>query len=321
MSNTESSIQPGPVALDIDRCEVPIRTVGPFKQSVRRRMSAGTLVLIGLIQLLVVVSAVNASSQLTPRQREEPPQQQPQQNLAAAGNYTTAERQQALTEAIDEFRTENGDIDVSLAISIAGTELTYGDDAAMETASAVKLEILVRWLALRQDGALPQDELGLARDMITNSSNDATNALCTKIAGIGHEVTVPGGTNACVDDSLWGMDETTASDALRVVDAAFGDELLTRESRGLVRELTGSITPEQAWGVSSAANEDEAVYLKNGWDARDNGWVAHSVGLIQDDQPLRIAVLTDRNGDFDSGVTHVERLAELARQAAQGTPQ
>src|SRR5699024_750552 len=100
---------------------------------------------------------------------------------------------------------------------------------------------------------------------------------------------VPGGTNACVKTSLWGTDETTAADALRVVDAAFGGELLNRKSRSLVRELTGSITSGQAWGISSAADTGEKVYLKNGWDIRDHGWVTHSIGMIQDDRPLRIA--------------------------------
>lgn len=153
--------------------------------------------------------------------------------------------------------------------------------------------------------------------MITRSDNEATSELCELLADEATAVDVPGGTGACVGESGWGTDETTAADQAEVLTAAFGDAILDSDSRDLVRELMGSVTTEQAWGVAAAADSGERTWLKNGWDIRDNGWLAHSVGVIDshDGEPVYLTVLTNGNDTRTEGIAHVEHLAELARDA------
>lgn len=225
--------------------------------------------------------------------------------------------QQRFTELIDGYMAEN-DLAADVAVSDGGVELVYSSGSGFETASIVKVEILVRWLLVRQDGDLPAREHSLAQRMIVESDNAATDQLCAIITGLTDPDDVPGGVGACTASDFWGVDVTSAADQLHVLDAAFNSARLTPHSRDVVRDLMSSVVPYQAWGISAAASGAEQVWLKNGWDRRD-GWIVHSIGLIDAPVPIRIAVLTQNHVDFETGVSHVEELAKLAREALSPT--
>lgn len=264
-----------------------------------------------VVQILVVVLAMTGSADGSQAPHDDDSALTP----VGVTAIEQQERQSALTAAVHDYLADNPGLSASVAIGIPDLLLVHGRESAFETASIVKLEILVRWLLLRQDGTLPKSELELARSMITTSDNAATDELCAIIAPLTPPDAIPGDTGACAADGLWGTDSTTAEAQLRVLESAFGTDLLTSDSRSVVRELTGKVVADQRWGVSAVAGEGEAVWLKNGWDERDGGWVVHSVGVIDAANPIRIAVLTSGSPDYAAGVAHVEALAGLARTA------
>ncbi|TQL77140.1 hypothetical protein FB566_2690 [Stackebrandtia endophytica] len=217
-------------------------------------------------------------------------------------------------ELVGGYFADNREVTGSVALRVGDQEWGYEVDRPFETASIVKVEILVRWLLARQDGGLPPDEYLLAERMMVGSDNEATNELCLIIAGRTSPGDVPGGTGACSLDGYWGSDLTTASSQLDILDEAMNSRRLTMESRQVVRELMSSVTDEQRWGVSAAALDDESVWLKNGWDDRE-GWLVHSIGVIDGPQQITLAILTFGSPDYYTGISHVEELAKLARQA------
>ncbi|ADD45729.1 serine hydrolase [Stackebrandtia nassauensis] len=230
---------------------------------------------------------------------------------------STTEQRTTLTDTLDAYVRQHPGLIASVSLRHGDTTLDYGADTRYETASVVKVEILVRWLATRQDETLPPKELALAERMITESDNEATSELCELLAAESEPVDIPGGTGVCVDAPGWGTDETTAADQTRILTTAFEAELLTPESHRVVEDLMSDVEPAQAWGVTAAANDGETTWLKNGWDVRDNGWLAHSEGVIDshDGEPVYLTVLTNGNDTEAEGIAHVEDLADIARDS------
>lgn len=226
-------------------------------------------------------------------------------------------QREALTDTADAYLSAHPGLIASISLRHGDTVLDYGAEQRYQTASIVKVEILLRWLTVRQDDTLPEAERELATRMITESDNEATGQLCELLSRLPEATDIPGGTGACVDDPSWGTGETTAADQTELLAAAFDGDLLTDDSRAVVTELMGSVVAPQSWGISAAADEGERTRLKNGWDIRDNGWLAHSEGVIDshDGQPVYLTVLTDGSATEAEGIGHVEDLAELARDA------
>ncbi|MGH8791881.1 MAG: serine hydrolase [Stackebrandtia sp.] len=269
-----------------------------------------------LAAVVVMTAALGAgcdeepAGEITPR-RADPPAS------AAPSEPGAAERQAALESALNEYLDDNPGVSASVSLDVDGSTLHYRDDETFETASIAKLEILTRWLLLRNGDKLPRHELDLASRMITVSDNNAANELCMTIARATRPGDVPGGTDACVDEGLWGEDLTTAADQLAVLNFALDPEgELDEADRDVVLRLMGEIADDQNWGVSAAARDGEPSVLKNGWDVRDGGWVVHSVGVVGDD--LRLAILTHGHADVDSGIASVEDIAALTRAALDG---
>ena len=267
-----------------------------------RRRVLWWVVAVVAVQVMIVVVALTVPASPTEVYRGTGPAGLiPVTEPPVAAEPTRAEFDRLVTNYLDD----NPRLRAAVAIDTGDRVLRYGADERFETASTVKLEILVRWLLLRQDEPLPADETELARAMIVSSDNAATDTLCAIIAPWTPPDAVPGGTGACAADGLWGTDLTDVDGLVQVLDTAFRPGLLTDDSRALVRELTGSVVPGQAWGVTEAAGPDEPVWLKNGWDARDGGWIAHSVGRVGD---VDIVVLTDGSPDYETAVRHVVAL-------------
>lgn len=118
---------------------------------------------------------------------------------------------------------------------------------------------------------------------------------------------------------------TSATDWVRILRHLVGPGRLTASQRAYVLSLMRQVDPDQRWGVGAAATGP--FVNKNGWETVDSGntppepdddgrWITNSVGIVtRHGQQLLMAVLTQHNPDFDSGVRLVERLAVLAGAA------
>ncbi|KOV65504.1 serine hydrolase [Streptomyces sp. MMG1121] len=207
------------------------------------------------------------------------------------------------------------------------TPVVHGEDAAYDTASIVKVDILATLLLQAQDAGrqLTAAERGHAEPMIQRSDNAAADALWREIGqsdglaaankrlGLTSTTGGPG--------SRWGLTRTTASDQIRLLRAVFdsgttaGATPLNAQSRAYIGTLMGQVVPEQSWGVSAADGSGSAKALKNGWLQRTTSglWDVNSVGQVTvKGHRYLVVVLSNGSASMSEGVSLVE---ETARQA------
>lgn len=202
-----------------------------------------------------------------------------------------------------------------------GRSISAGAAAGMTEASVIKLDILQAALYQSQQGN--SFDQGEAELMMDNSDNVAADQVFDEIGGN------PGLQSyndrlGLVDTSLdpdgsWGLSTTAAMDQITLLKALVsGSSPLTLASRQDALSLMGDVEADQDWGVSTPADAATTSKLKNGWlsvDGDDGRWAVNSVGVITaaGDQ-LVLAVLSQHQPDYQSGVDRVEAAARLLAQ-------
>lgn len=235
-----------------------------------------------------------------------------------------------LKTRIDAYLADTGTkVEASVAVERGERRLDYNPGQTHITASIVKVEILAMvqeyWGAV---DAIPEDHRELLHLMITESKNRAATTLYNYLGGVDALVAAHAryGLQDTTPDAegRWGVGWSSAADQLLLTDLAlFTDRgVLDAEQVDLSRELMGGVIEEQAWGVSAAAAEGEAVWLKNGWDVEsqlDGLWVVNSIGVLggEGDEPVKMAVLTSGAVDDVEGVPIVEEIAKIAREVVE----
>ncbi|MFI6249498.1 serine hydrolase [Streptomyces sp. NPDC051016] len=202
----------------------------------------------------------------------------------------------------------------------SGDSAAYGD-AAFDTASIVKVDILATLLLQAQDAGrhLTATEKAYATKMIENSDNTSASQLWDIIgeaAGLDAAnkrfglTETEGG-----DGALWGLTQTTAADQLTLLQQVFGDDSkLSEASRSYIQGLMKTVESDQRWGVSAAADGSEYA-LKNGWLARSTTglWDVNSIGRVTvDGADYLVAVLSKGTVSQAKGIAVVEGAAKAA---------
>ncbi|WP_406433831.1 class A beta-lactamase-related serine hydrolase [Streptomyces sp. NBC_00631] len=202
----------------------------------------------------------------------------------------------------------------------SGDSATYGD-AAFDTASIVKVDILATLLLQAQDAGrhLTATEKAYATKMIENSDNTSATELwdvigkadgldaANKRFGL---TSTEGG-----DGPLWGLTQTTAADQLTLLQQVFGDDSkLSAASQAYVQGLMKTVESDQRWGVSAAADGSQYA-LKNGWLARSTTglWDVNSIGRVTvGGTDYLVAVLSKGTVSQAKGISVVEAAAKAA---------
>ncbi|MGP4091671.1 serine hydrolase, partial [Streptomyces sp. KR55] len=233
----------------------------------------------------------------------------------------TVDRDALLAEAMPGLPVEDGaDVSVAVLDVDSGESASYGE-GTFDTASIVKVDILATLLLQTQDAGrqLTAAEKSYATAMIEYSDNDSASALWRTIGkaeglDAANERFGLTGTEGG-DGMLWGLTQTTAVDQLALLQQVFGEESeLNAASRSYLRELMGQIAAGQQWGVS-AAGDDTAWALKNGWLPRTATglWDVNSIGRVTvDGRDYLVAVLSDGNSTKEKGIALVEAAARAA---------
>ncbi|OPG05682.1 hypothetical protein B1R27_20370 [Streptomyces sp. GKU 895] len=234
----------------------------------------------------------------------------------------TVDHDALLADAMDAV-TVPDDADVSVAVLDldSGDSATYGD-AAFDTASIVKVDILATLLlqAQDEDRSLTAAEKSYATTMIENSDNASASALWRIIgraAGLDAANKRFGLTDTEGGDGmLWGLTQTTAADQLTLLQQVFGDDSkLSGASRKYLRGLMGQIATGQHWGVSAAA-DGSSWALKNGWLPRSATglWDINSIGRVTaaDGNDYLVVALSDGNATKEKGISLVESAVRAA---------
>ncbi|KOV65797.1 serine hydrolase [Streptomyces sp. MMG1121] len=237
------------------------------------------------------------------------------------------DRDALLNEAMGAVSVPSG-AEVSAAVLAVGSGESAGyGEAAFDTASIVKVDILAALLLQAQDAGrrLTATEQAYATRMIENSDNESATELWHTIgraAGLdaankrfGLTATSGG------DGELWGLTQTTAADQLVLLQQVFGkDSELSADSRTYVQGLMTSVETDQRWGVSAVA-DDNSWALKNGWLARSTTglWDVNSIGRVAvDGTDYLVAVLSKGTRTQDKGIALVEAAAKAAVSAFAG---
>lgn len=241
--------------------------------------------------------------------------------------------QRMLDEGVDDYLDEIDDENryASIAVSNSEFEVAYNGDEQHDTASIVKVEIL--GMLLHEYGSveeIPDWAVTDAEKMIKESDNDATNNILFGLLDghatmrEGHEVFGLTGTEPG-EGERWGLTQTTAVDQLTMLEGALFEGVLTADQIEMARELMGDLADFQNWGVVAGAEDGEAVWMKNGWDVRDDlggEWVVNSIGVIGGDteNPIMLSILTGGAPSEGDGIAMAEDLAEIAREVIDTDP-
>jgi hypothetical protein len=221
------------------------------------------------------------------------------------------------------------------AVSVAaqnldtGARFVAGRRSGMWTASAYKLFVLEA-LLWERGGPLSGYEEDVAERAIENSDNPSGYSLFLAAGGnsglesaahrFGMRHTIPG-----VSDPTF--TRTSAADFLILArNLVSKHSPLTPAARKYALALMADVESDQRWGVSAAADKGSDFYNKNGWLSVDdsNGpgesdggrWAVTSVGIIQvHHHTVLMAVFTQHQPDFETGVHLVERLAKTIAPA------
>jgi beta-lactamase family protein len=175
----------------------------------------------------------------------------------------------------------------------------------------------------RSHEAMSSYQADLARAMITESDNDAADALWNEIGmtELQRFVTAAGMRHTALgQDDYWGLTEVNPHDELLLLHLLMNkNPVLDAASRAYALKLMAEVEPDQGWGVRAGADPDTTVHLKNGWLPDPDEWDINSIGdFTRRDGDYSIVILTSGNPDMEYGVSTVEAVARRINDALDG---
>jgi hypothetical protein len=156
--------------------------------------------------------------------------------------------------------------------------------------------------------------------MITQSNNDATDALWADLGG-------GPGVAACLsrlgvagitpyNGPYWGTSTASARGMATLMSRLAYGNIVNDQHRTAALAMLVSVVPGQRWGVPAGADasSEEIVGVKDGWYPDEDGWRVNSVGFISplspEHFPYAIAVMTNRQTTQEYGIATIEGLAQ-----------
>ncbi|MFF3445072.1 serine hydrolase [Streptosporangium sp. NPDC002721] len=212
-----------------------------------------------------------------------------------------------------------------------GRHYSYHHTLQLPSANTSKVSILTALLLGTRWRELGERARSDAKNMIRFSDNEAAGRLYERIGlrpglasanrrfGLTSTYT-PG--RRCVELYCWSFVQTTVEDQIRLVKAlATGESPLALPERRMALRLMARVAPEQKWGISAGACENDQVALKNGWlrHMANGRWAVASAGLIRGHgHDYAVAVLTEDSPSMESGIARIEGVTERLMNAFRG---
>jgi D-alanyl-D-alanine dipeptidase len=188
----------------------------------------------------------------------------------------------------------------------------FAPERVYVTASLVKAMLLVAYLRGVGNRAPDAGERASLGPMITDSSNDAADAIYYRVGDPAlYRLARRAGMKHFSSAGYWGNARFSAEDQARFFKSI--DRLVPKASRGYARGLLSSIVPHQRWGFSrySLARGFD-TFFKGGWRRTESGRLVHEAALFErGPRRFSMAVLTDGNPSHEYGT---ETLRGVARR-------
>lgn len=199
-----------------------------------------------------------------------------------------------------------------------------------DSASVVKTIILATLLNKRQRehlSLLSTRERQLAREMITESDNNAATALWDQdgMKNLTYFLGAAGMTDTHLNPA-WGLTRITAQDETKLLRNILlrPNTVLSTHGQEYELKLMSQVIPSQHWGVSVSTPRGFTVCIKNGWAPLpflSSRWWVNSTGAFTNSDAAKdytIVVLTRGNADETTGITTVEDVAGPINRALAG---
>ena len=194
-----------------------------------------------------------------------------------------------------------------------GGSYTFNPGYTSQSASMAKPMIVSMALrrAAADGGQLSAKNTELARKAITNSDNNAADALWAYAGGrpsydaLARDLGMTA-THSDPAKDFWSWTWTTPKDQVLLANtlANGGSKALTNAQCKFTWDLMGQVQDDQAWGVGQPRSASVAVHLKNGWvpfQSTDNLWAVNSMGGVEAEGSAYFACVMTRTLDFATG--------------------
>jgi hypothetical protein len=165
--------------------------------------------------------------------------------------------------------------------------------------------------AAADGGELSPENTELARKAITNSDNDAADALWAYGGGrpaydaLAKDLGMTE-THSDPAKDFWSWTWTTPHDQVLLANtlANGGSKVLTNAQCKFTWDLMGQVQDDQTWGIGQPKSAGVATHLKNGWvqfQSTDNLWAVNSMGGVEGEGRSYLACVMTRTPDFATG--------------------
>jgi hypothetical protein len=113
---------------------------------------------------------------------------------------------------------------------------------------------------------------------------------------------------------MWGVTKTTPSDQLTLLKSiVLPNSIITTKSQAYIQNLMEHVISSQRFGIPTGVPSKIKNGVKNGWYPVSAGnWQVNTVGyVLAPNHRYLAAIMTAKNGTFNSGVNSVNKISQL----------
>jgi beta-lactamase class A len=234
----------------------------------------------------------------------------------------------ALSPALQQYVNALG-ANAGMSIYLPSQHRYYNYNAGlpMETASVVKVIILMTLLSQKEAAATPltSNEQALAAAMIEQSDNDAAQALYNEEGynpGIQQFLASIGINDVQLTLDGFGSTYMPPQTMITILEDLRTASVLTPGDCQYVLSLMGQVESDERIGVGDTAPPGATVELKDGYGVEEDGLnVMVTVGIVTyQGQTYDVAVFTKDEEELQEGIDYVNTICQDVAQALTGQP-
>ena len=192
----------------------------------------------------------------------------------------------------------------------------HGHNAAahFESASVVKVMLMVAYLREARNRPLTDNDRNLLAPMIKRSANAPASEIYLKVgAGALHKLARDAGMKGFSTGPTWGASRIAPGSQARFFHEL--ERYIPERHLDYALRLLADIVSRQRWGIPPEVPQGWHIRFKGGWAREAAGWKVNQVAMITNGgRRLAVAVLTRGNPSKEYGQATVRGVAERLLQ-------